>query len=307
MLGTVVKFLGYILLLKLIFDILAALWSLVRPSKVRSFGKWAVVTGATDGIGLAFCHEFAANGLNVVLISRTQSKLDASAQEIKKANPNVEVMTVQADFDSSDDRVYKKIKEALCDVPIGILVNNVGRSYPHAEYLHLLSDELVESMIRMNITSTTRMTRMVLDGMVERKKGAIVNIGSAAGLLPCGSPLYAVYSGTKAYVDFFSRSLDVAYASKGITVQCQAPYFVTSKLSKIRKTSLTVPSPEAYVKHAVRQIGYGASVVPFPAHAITNFVIQQVLPRFLVAKGIFSMHVGIRKKAYKKMASSKKD
>lgn len=290
------------MLLKVARSVATFVWHSVRPSKVKSFGDWAVVTGATDGIGLAHCYEFAKAGLNVVLISRTQSKLDECAAEISKAYPKVQVKTIQADFDTD---CYAKVEAELSGIAVGILVNNVGRSYPHAEYLNLISDELVDSLIRLNITSTTKMTRMVLPGMIERKKGAIVNVSSAAGVIYTGDPLYSVYSATKAYVDYFSRSLNIEYASKGISVQCQVPYFVTSKLSKIRKPNMMTPTPKTYAKAAVKAIGYESSVVPFPAHALQHYLVHEVLPRFAVVWYLTSHHFGIRKRAYRKKEAAK--
>lgn len=290
------KFLGWVL---------NTLWWLVRPSKVKSYGKWAVVTGATDGIGLAFAHEFARNNLNVVLISRTQSKLDACMQEIQEKYPNVEVKTIQADFDKDDAAMYSAIQQELDHIPVGILVNNVGRSYPHAEFLNFLEEELVDSMIRMNILSTTRMTRMVLPGMVDRKKGCIVNISSAAGAIHTGNPMYTIYSATKAYVDFFSRSLDIEYKSKGIDVQCQIPYFVTSKLSKIKKSSATVPDPKTFARAAVSQIGYEASTVPFWSHSLQHRLLQS-MPTFALSRYLMMLHQSIRKRALKKLEEKKK-
>lgn len=70
-----------------------------------------------------------------------------------------------------------------------------------------------------------------------------------------GDPLYAVYSASKAYMDFFSRSLNLELRNEGIFVQCQVPYFVTTKLSKLRRASLLIPTPGAYARAAVAWIG----------------------------------------------------
>lgn len=302
---TVIGVLGSLALLGHVLDFAGLLWSCVRPSKVKNYGKWAVVTGATDGIGLAYCQEFARQGLNIVLISRTQSKLDACAEEIQSKFPNSEVKTIQADFNSEDKEVYAKIQDELDRIPVGILVNNVGMSYAYAEYLQFLEEDTVDSLVRMNIVSTNRMTRMVLPGMVDRKKGCIVNISSAAGAMHCGDPMYTIYSASKAYVDFFSRSLDVEYKSKGIDVQCVIPYLVTSKLSKIRHSSLMVPNPRTFAKEAVRNIGYGNSVVPYTWHVVQHYLIQNVLPKSMFTSYLMKMHQGIRKKALKKLEKAK--
>lgn len=297
--SSILEFFGLIWAIGFLLTILQALWTLARPSKLAGFGRWAAVTGATDGIGFAYSKELAKNGFNIVLISRTQARLDEKKQELKKAYPNIDVETIQADFDSAS-LDYSKIEEALKKIPLGILVNNVGRSYDHAEFFDALSSEQVQSLLRMNIEATTKMTHIVLPGMLERKKGAIVNIGSAAGSLHCGDPLYAVYSATKAYVDFFSRSLHYEYKRKGVHVQCQIPYFVPTKLSKIRKASFGVPDSQDWAASAVQRIGYEASVVPYPVHALQHFLFQKVLPGFVFIPLLLKHHFGIRSRAYKK-------
>jgi 17beta-estradiol 17-dehydrogenase / very-long-chain 3-oxoacyl-CoA reductase len=90
---------------------------------------------------------------------------------------------------------------------IGVLVNNVGQFYTHPEFFHIYfkSDDqtTINDMINCNIISVTKMTAIVLPGMVKKKVGIIINNGSGAGRSPV--PLNTVYSATKAYVDFFSR------------------------------------------------------------------------------------------------------
>jgi len=96
----------------------------------------------------------------------------------------------------------------------------------------------------------------------------------------CAELCVCLCAATKAYVDYFSRSLHYELKGKGVHVQCQVPYFVTSKLSKIRKTSLTTPDPKTYAASALRSTGLGASVVPYPMHAIQHWVISWVFARF---------------------------
>merc|ERR1719461_702892 len=98
--------------------------------------------------------------------------------------------------------------------------------------------------------------------MVERKKGAVVSIGSGAGTGPC--PMLAGYSAAKQYVAMLTRSLAAEYAHiPGLSFQCQTPLFITTKLAKIRKPSLTTPTPASYAKVGVRAIGYENEVSPF--------------------------------------------
>jgi 17beta-estradiol 17-dehydrogenase / very-long-chain 3-oxoacyl-CoA reductase len=122
--------------------------------------------------------EFARKGLNVVLLSRSQDKLEDCQAELKAKHPRAEVRVLSVDYSKFDEKARAKVAALLKDLDVGVLVNNVGISYPFCQYFHELSDESVEQLITLNVESTTWMTRIVLPGMLERKRGAIVNIGS---------------------------------------------------------------------------------------------------------------------------------
>nr|KAG5689554.1 hypothetical protein BaRGS_022057 [Batillaria attramentaria] len=194
----------------------------------------------------------ARRGLNVVLISRTRSKLEALAQEIKERF-KVETRIIAADFTRAD--IYDDIRKELSGLDIGTLVNNVGMAYDYPEYFHLQenNDKFVMDMINCNTASVAMMTSMMLPGMVAKKKGVIINISSGFGRFP--APLVTVYSATKCFVDFFSRALQQEYGPMGITIQVVMPYFVATKMSKIRRTSMFVPSPTDYVRSALNTVG----------------------------------------------------
>ena len=146
------------------------------------------------------------------------------------------------------------------------------------------------------------MTRLVLPGMLSQKRGAIINISSAAGVTT--SPLLAQYGAAKSYVEMFSRALNAELKDKGIHVQCQIPLFVATKLAKIRKASLTVASPSGYARAAVAAIGYETVVSPFWSHALQMWALQS-LPEWIGTAITMSMHQGIRKKGMKKEAAEK--
>jgi len=263
----------------------------------KAYGEWAIVTGATDGIGLAMAEQLAKKGLNLLLISRSDGKLSESKNEILAQNPNVEVRTLQVDYSSFDEASRKKVAAAIADLPIGVLVNNVGMSYPFTKYFDELNDTDVSNLISLNVDSTTWMTRICLPGMLQRKKGAIVNISSIAGI--SNSPLLAQYGAAKSYIAMFSRTLNAEYASKGIHVQCQVPMLVATKLAKIKKPSLFIPSPKAYAAAAVKAIGFETVVSPYWSHAIQVYILTH-FPEWLVAKVVLGMHLGIRKAGMKK-------
>ena len=271
----------------------------------KSYGSWAVVTGATDGIGLAMAHEFAKKGLNIVLLSRTKEKLNACAKEISEKCPNIEVKVLAIDFsDINDPAVRTQISKFLSPLEVGVLVNNVGVSYPFPKYFNELTDSEVEALTVLNVDSTVWMTRIVLDGMMSRKRGAIINIASAAGVLT--SPLLAQYGGAKGYVAQFSRALHYELASKGIHVQCQVPLYVTTKLAKLRNASLTVATPAQYARAALKAIGGGPVVSPYWSHAI-QMSLFNTLPEWLVASVTNNMHIGIRRAGLKKEEQKKSE
>lgn len=269
----------------------------------KKFGKWVVITGATDGIGKAYAFAFAKRGLSVVLISRTESKLKDVAKEINdKGYSGVEVKYVVCDYSKFDQKAQDTVSNAIKELDIGVLINNVGVSYSYPKFFHELKDDEVANLMEMNISSTTWMTRMVLPGMLERKRGSIVNIASAAGVMT--NPLLSQYSAAKAYVEKLSRGLAVEYAGKNITVQCQTPFFVATKLAKMRK-SFTVPTPDAYVKMAMKCIGQKDSVVqPFWFHNFQEYVLD-CLPSSFVDSQVLGLHMGIRKRGMKKEAQKK--
>jgi 17beta-estradiol 17-dehydrogenase / very-long-chain 3-oxoacyl-CoA reductase len=278
----------------------------LRPAKnLNKYGKWAVVTGATDGIGKAYAIALAKHGMSVVLVSRTESKLKDVQQEIIKIG--VEAKYIVCDYSKFDDKAKATIKSELDALEIGVLINNVGMSYRYPRYFHELPDDEVADLQMMNIDSTVWMTRMVLPGMVQRKKGAIVNVSSASADYTL--PLLAMYGGAKSFVEKFSRAINAEYRGKGITCQSQMPFYVATKLAKLRK-SATVPTPEEYVACAMKWVGYpDAAVSPFWIHAVQGWVMKQI-PDYFMSKIIMDMHMGIRKRGLKKdesLASGKKD
>ena len=271
----------------------------LRPSKnLKKLGEWAVVTGATDGIGKAYAFKFAKKGLNVVLISRTKSKLDDCAAEIKEKY-GVEVKVIACDYSNFDDKARAGVAKVCGKLDVGILVNNVGVSYVYPKYFSELKEEEVDGLMEMNVNSTTWMTHMILPGMMERKRGSIVNVASAAGVNTM--PLLAQYSAAKGYITMFTRGLSVECAKKNVTVSVVTPFYVATKLAKMRK-ALTVPTPPAFVDMAVRWIGHGDVVVqPFWIHGVMGWVVNS-LPTFLSDSVIMGMHAGIRARGIKKDA-----
>ncbi|KAJ2741114.1 hypothetical protein GGI20_005414 [Coemansia sp. BCRC 34301] len=294
------------LVITLLFDVF------VRAGiKLEKFGAgqgaWAVVTGCTDGLGREAAMELARKKFNLVLISRSQAKLDAMADEVRQLG--VETKVVAADFARADGDVWARIRGALDAVRVGVLVNNVGVSYDYPMYAEEVAEDTVSALVDLNVSAMIRMTRLVLPQMKERRCGLILNSGSFAALLP--SPFLSVYAGTKGFVRLFSQSLAAEVASHGIVVEHLQTYFVCSRMSKTKKPNFLIPMPGPYMRTVLAKIGVAGgaaepySSVPFFSHALLAFVAERLVPRQMAVDYNFRLLSGLRKRAIKKMEREK--
>ncbi|KAF7106396.1 hypothetical protein CFC21_107131 [Triticum aestivum] len=257
----------------------------------RRYGAWAVVTGPTSGIGRSMSLELARCGLNLIIVGRDPAKLQNIAGTVSKTH-GVLTKTVQFDFSlvstPQGEEAMGRLRQAVDGLEVGVLVNNAGVATPHATYLHEADAEAWVRMIRVNLLAVTEVTAAVLPGMVERGRGAVVNIGSGAAEALPSYPLYSVYAATKRYVAQLSRSLYVEYRVKGIDVQCQAPLYVDTKMVTNMVTRggllswLIFPTSDAYARAAARWIGHRRPVcMPNLGHRLqwcfSHFVPDRVL------------------------------
>ncbi|MCJ1313788.1 hypothetical protein MMC25_007468 [Agyrium rufum] len=290
---------------------LVASLSVLPGKSLRTFGpkgSWALITGASDGIGREYALQLAAKSYNILLVSRTLSKLDAVASEVKQRNPAVQTKTFAMDFVRNNDIDYTNLKREIDGLDISILINCAGRSHDIPVPFAQTSEEEVKAIIATNCTGTLRVTQLVVPGMIKRKCGLILTMGSFAGLIP--TPLLATYSGSKAFLQYWSTSLGSELAAHGITVELVQSYLVTSAMSKIRRPSLFVPNPRNYVRSVLGKIGrsggaqgWAYTSTPFWGHALIQWAIQTyvggVMGNLLVDRNRV-MHEDIRKRALRK-------
>ncbi|ORZ39331.1 hypothetical protein BCR44DRAFT_51331 [Catenaria anguillulae PL171] len=266
-------------------------------------GAWAVITGASDGIGKEFALQLAKAKFNVVILARTESKLVELAQEIRDTH-KVEVKVIPFDFSTTATADYTRLGTQLAALDIGVLVNNVGTN--HEFPIPFLEEQatVVDRIVNVNISSILKVTQLVAPAMVTKKRGLILNVGSFAGLLP--QPLLSVYSGSKSFLLTWSQALGRELKPAKVDVQCLSTYFVVSNMSKIRKPSAMIPTARTYVRQALAKLGNpGGANTPFtstpnPMHALVNWIINHVGTNNMWLEYVYGTQTDIRKRALKK-------
>jgi len=308
---------GCLAVLALGYKFLSSLWIIIYPHilakrlghviDLKKLGKWAVITGSTDGIGKGYAKALAKRGLNIFLISRSEEKLNATVEEIHQLAPNVETKTLVVDFGKADAAVYQTtITEALKDIEIGILVNNVGMSYPYPEeFLKIRGggEEFIQTMVSVNCLSTMQMTKVVLPAMIAREKGAIINIASSVAFNP--SPYLTMYAAAKTFVDYFTRGLRSEYADSGIIFQVVYPFYVATKMSGIRRKSFIAADPDEYAQSALDTVGVVDMTCGSLSHEVQG-VLMKLFPSWLLTIGIKKALKDVREKFLRKEQQPKK-
>ena len=177
-------------------------------------GKWALVTGASAGIGLAVAHELASRGAKLILTARRRDRLEALASTLR-----VETRIVVADLNSPDapQQIYDATEGA--GIPVDILINNAGLGH-YGEFYKLDPDHEC-SMVRVNCEAVVRLSRLFIPRMVERRRGSMLVVASIAGFQPI--PYDAVYAATKVFDRFFALALAAEVERFGITITALCP------------------------------------------------------------------------------------
>jgi short-subunit dehydrogenase len=177
---------------------------------------WAVITGASSGIGLELARLMAARGHNLVLLARNQTALEQLAAELR-ARHGTEVKVLVKDLAHS--AAPAEVFDALRDVPVSILVNNAGFGL-HGPFA---TNELrtQTDMMQVNMTSLVELTHRFLKPMIARRHGRILNVASIAAFQP--GPTVSVYYASKAFVHSFSYALAAELEGTGVTVTALCP------------------------------------------------------------------------------------
>lgn len=252
--------------------VVSRLWK----ADLKKYGQWALVTGCTDGIGREYARQLAARGLNIILLSRNQAKLEATASEIER-DYRVQTFIIRADL-SQGREIYADIAEKLKDKEVGILVNNAGVMYDQpSRFCNVPEQKLVES-VNINMMAVMMLTYVVLPQMIKRKRGLVINMSSISAFYPL--PLMAVYSASKVFVDWFSMALDVEYRSQGIEVQSLIPSYISTNLVRfsnfLSRPSFIVPDAHRFVSSALDTVSYSKRTTGFWSHGLQYWATEHI-------------------------------
>lgn len=190
----------------------------MADSASSNSGRTVLITGASGGIGEALAWQFAAQGFGGILVARRQEPLAALAQAISARHGVAwDVMAADLALPDAPARLASALRER--NRTVDILVNNAGVGLTGA-----FTDtdwRRERDMLQINVTALTELTKLLLPGMVQRRRGRILNVASTAGFVP--GPLMAVYYASKAYVVDFSAALSNELRGTGVTVTALCP------------------------------------------------------------------------------------
>jgi hypothetical protein len=235
----------------------------------------ALITGASAGLGLEFAKRFAADGHDLVLVARRRDRLEALAGQLQQAH-GVKAHVVAADLALPDGprRVLEEVRRL--EVSVDFLVNNAGFGTSGAFSEIDLKREL--EMVQVNIVALLELTRALLPGMVARKSGRILNIGSTAGFQP--GPFMAAYYASKAFVNSFTEALWYELRGTGVTATVSCPGATATEFAAVagndrsRLFRMGAASPSAVAREAYRAMMAGRPIV---VHGMRNKVGVQLL------------------------------
>ena len=252
----------------------------LRPSRDlrKRYGDgWALVTGASDGIGKAYATELARRGFKVGLIARNEAKLKAVANEIGKKY-GVETKCITFDFNVFyTDEVIAKLKTQLEAFDrVSILINNVGVGYRGV--FHLMPDHELQALLNVNVHSVAFVTKILIPKLLENdSKSGIINVGS--DVMRQILPNFSWYSGTKAFITQFSDWLRLDYQDK-IDVMTA---IVGPTKTNLNKGILVLSSnPESWSKHTLDWLGWDKHTFGDYRHGLRDYYLHKPIERKII-------------------------
>ena len=259
-----------------------------RPPLRERYGEWALVTGASAGIGAAFARAFAKEGISCVLTARREDRLRELAAELESRH-GVKTRIVAVDLAMPGGA--EELLRASADLDIAILVNNAG--FGGAGRFDKLDPGWLRRMVELNCAVPVVLTRTLLPAMRERGRGAVIFVGSVAGCQPL--PLHSLYAATKSFDNLLGEALWAEYRGSGVDCLSLLPGPTETEFQAIAR-ELPHPGepPERVVENALAALGRQPSVISGWFNWIRANAASRLVPRStlaLAAKQVFEESV----------------
>lgn len=256
--------------------------------------SWAVITGASSGIGLELARLIAADGYSLVITARRLDRLRELGRELEELH-GIEVLPLQADLShpGSSEELYRELFDRGI-APV-VLVNNAG--FGELGRFYETDPKRISSMVQLNCATLTELTRYVLPEMVARKQGRILNLSSVAAFQP--GPFMATYYATKAYVQSLSEALAEELEGTGVTVTALCPGPTASEFQQEAKMDTAkyfskgrIPTAREVAEQGYRAMLRGKRVAVGTVSYRLLLFFSRFLPRRLIVKVVRSLQEG---------------
>jgi short-subunit dehydrogenase len=242
---------------------------------------YALITGASGGIGKELAYQFAKDGHPLILVARSADKLTAIGENLKSTY-DIEVITVVKDLSREEEiqSLYEELKNK--EMHVDYLVNNAGFGL-YGKFIETALDE------ELNIRALTHLTKLFLPDMVKRNRGKILNIASVAAFMP--GPLMTVYYATKAYVLSFTEALENESKGMNVTVSALCPgptktgFSDRAQLSNSKLFQSGAMDVETVTKVGYKKFMKGQTVI-VPG---VQFRLATFIPRFVPRRWLASL------------------
>jgi len=244
----------------------------------KRYGPWAVITGASSGIGAEFARRVAERGIHVVLVARRRERLEELASTIEDLY-RVQARVAPVDLASRD--AVEALQPALADIEVGLLIHcaGFGSSGPFLD----MDPGIQESMINLNCRTLVLLTHEIAQGMRERGRGAVICVSSVNGF--CAARGMAGYNATKAFDLLFAEGLAEELRPYGVDVQALCPGGTITEFQQVAGLDtrnfglfarLMFASPAFVVSTSLRTLGRRVTVIPGMLNKLTVFMMRLV-------------------------------
>lgn len=247
----------------------------------NKYGDYALITGASSGIGAEFARQLAAMGFNLVLVARRVSRLDELAATISRQY-RVDVKTIGLDL--LDERAVETIVAATKNIQIGLLIPNAGLEV-HGDFVSN-SYEMESNTIKLNALVPMQLAHIFGGKMAERRKGGIIFVSSTFGHQSV--PYFANYSASKAYVLSIGQALNYELKKKGVDVTVLSPGLTKTEMTQgmkgmdFSKMPIIEMGVEPVVRKALHALGRKQAVIPGKWNNMMDIMGKFTTPRWML-------------------------